>query len=250
MATQDQCSNAGHPAEAKIHAMSSIPSIEALLQTPFPRSPWRLRADMDLSLFWVPMARVRAHVQQVQPGPALRVVSFFGRALVGSAWVDYGPQGADCVLAYRELLVAVLIRDGWRPRVHITRIWVDSPESLAGGQALWAIPKDMAQFESPSSSKCRWSALGRDGFLAEANFSPLGGVIPVPGFVGMTLLQFRPDGRPVETQCRMRGKVGFARATQWRFGEAAGLRALLGGIAPRFNLRLRTLRIQFGTERE
>jgi hypothetical protein len=52
-------------------------------------------------------------------------------------------------LTYHELLVARPVstgsgRDG--RRVTISDIWVDSPESVAGGRELWAIPKGLCDF--------------------------------------------------------------------------------------------------------
>jgi hypothetical protein len=87
---------------------------------PFPSPPWDLHAEMWLSLF-----AVRDSGREDRPA-----------GLYGAAFVDYGEGG---VLSYHELLVARLLGDGRVPRVRVTDIWVDSPESRAGGRALWAL---------------------------------------------------------------------------------------------------------------
>ena len=225
-------------------ANRSFPPLEDLLKTPHPWSPWKLRADLDLSLFWLPIDPVRKTLP-----PEFHTVSFFRQALVGAAWVDYGPQGPDCVLAYRELLIAVLVRQGWKLKVHITRIWVDSAESVAGGQNLWGIPKDLAVIERQEepNTQVAWSASGRDGFLAYAEFNPQKRGIRIPFWAQMELIQTGRRGERIATPYRMRGWVEWARAFRWRLGEAAGLAAFFSKKKPILNLRLRSVAIQFGS---
>src|SRR4051812_42341112 len=92
---------------------------------PFPSPPWTLRADAWVSVFLLPSGS-----WPDRPAGAY-----------GAAFVDYREGG---VLRYHELLVARLVLDGRMPRVRVTDIWVDSPESMAGGRALWGIPKELA----------------------------------------------------------------------------------------------------------
>lgn len=106
--------------------------------TPYPEQPWHLAGQMYLSLWLEP----RSELPQVVPGTV--PVTAFGRGVVGAAWVVYEDES---VLHYNELLRAVLVRDGRRPRACITDIWVDNEASLAGGRALWGIPKERAVFE-------------------------------------------------------------------------------------------------------
>lgn len=49
-------------------------------------------------------------------------------------------------LAYRELVVATLVRRGARAGVLALGIWVDSVESMWGGRRLWGLPKELADF--------------------------------------------------------------------------------------------------------
>lgn len=114
----------------------------------YPPEPWDLRGQMYLSVFAVPRSCLPP-----LPGPVCAVAAPLcvgGRALVGAAWVRYEPPG---VLQYRELLAAVLVREGWRSRVCISHIWVDSVPSRDGGRALWGIPKDLAEITLPESAE-------------------------------------------------------------------------------------------------
>src|SRR5439155_1733899 len=74
----------------------------------YPAEPWSLRGRMYVSVFVLPTADVPALPAELSG--TVRVVRLGGRAVVGSAWVDYRPGGD---LSYRELLAAVLVRVGW-----------------------------------------------------------------------------------------------------------------------------------------
>jgi hypothetical protein len=101
---------------------------------------------MHVSVWSVPVADLPALPPELHG--AVRVLRLGRRAFVGTAWVDYRPGGD---LSYRELLSAVLVRAGWRPRVTITHIWVDSVASRDGGRELWGIPKDLAELHLPGA---------------------------------------------------------------------------------------------------
>jgi acetoacetate decarboxylase len=92
----------------------------------------------------------------------------------GVAFVNYEPGSP---LTYSELLVARPIRsDEHGRRVSISDIWVDSSASVAGGRELWAIPKELCDFEFESVrrgplSTTEWStSVGRRP-IASARFT-------------------------------------------------------------------------------
>jgi hypothetical protein len=182
--------------------------------TDYPPEPWRLCGRGYISLWLVP-SRV------LPPLPAgVRPVSVLGRTAVATALVDYQPGG---VLAYHELLACALVREGPRPGLSITDIWVDSPASRAGGRELWGIPKELADFELTHERGAR-AAVRRDGVeLAAARVRPgrLGVRLPFPlrGTVLQTL-----DGAVARTPVSASGRLRLATGA-WRFGpELAWLR--------------------------
>ena len=156
------------------------------------------------------------------PGPlaaTVRPVPFGRHALVGAAWVRYEPGG---VLHYRELLSAVLVHEGRRPRVSITEIWVDSVESRDGGRALWGIPKDLADLELRTSPG--------GGLVAAASTGPEPGDRPAP--IGSA--SFRPGPRlpgrwptPLSVAQALAGSV-VRTPVRGSAGSAAGRRHLAG----------------------
>lgn len=125
----------------------------------YPPAPWNMTGQLWLSLF-----RVAEDVDDLRPA-----------GVYGVAFVSYEP---DSPLTYSELLVARTVPvEGTRGRsVTITDIWVDSPASVAGGRQLWAIPKQLCDFEldtlrrGPLTST-DWSASVGQQPIASASFT-------------------------------------------------------------------------------
>ena len=139
----------------------------------FPPAPWTMHGQLWLSLF-----RLREDVDDLRPA-----------GVYGAAFVSYEPGS---VLTYSELLVARPVKvDGSGRRVSITDIWVDSPESMEGGRALWAIPKGLCDFTLDTShtgplSRTDWSASTGRQPIAEASFSDVSRVALRAPFKGGT----------------------------------------------------------------
>jgi hypothetical protein len=195
---------------------------------PYPAEPWSLRGRMYVSLFVLPAADVPELPAEL--AGAVRVVRLAGRAVIGAAWVDYRPGGD---LSYRELLAAVLVRAGWRLRVTITHIWVDSVESRDGGRALWGIPKDLATFELTDGAA---AAAG----IAAADLRRRRG-IRVP--IGFRVVQAL-GGRAKTTRVRSTARCGGARIG-WRI-DPDGPLAFLAGRRPLLSLVADDFRMRFG----
>ena len=201
---------------------------------PFPPAPWRLHGDMWLSLFRVSGARGRGA----------------GRpdAVYGAAWVDYREPSP---LTYHELLVARFadVPRGRVPdRVTITDIWVDSPDSLEGGRALWAIPKRLADFgmESSSSGPVRrtaWHAALGDTPVATARFTDVSALAPPVPFRFRTH-QTRDDGTVVEAPVAGRGRALPARS-HWDIAPEGPI-GFLSGRRPLASFRIANVTLSFG----
>ncbi len=204
---------------------------------PYPPSPWSLRGRMHVSVWAVPVADVPALPPSLTG--AVRVLRLGRRAFVGTAWVDYRPGGD---MAYRELLSAVLTRAGWRPRVTITHIWVDSVASRDGGRELWGIPKDLAELAVPSASGAA-SASTADGPIASATL-PAGGGLP-PRLPAVFRVVQALGGRPVTTPVRSTARYGLARVA-WTVAPEGPLR-FLAGRRPLLSFVAGDFRMWFGS---
>lgn len=195
---------------------------------PFPSPPWKMRAQMWLSLFAV-----------TGTGRGDRPSGLYGAAVV-----DY-QEGSP--LTYHELLVARLHREGPMPRVRITDIWVDSPQSLAGGRALWAIPKELADLplEVTDGTVERMTAHGYAAGerIATARFraTPRAALLRAP--FAATISQLR-DGAPLLTPMRGTARTLPCRGS-WDF-DAQGPLGFLHGRRPVASFRLADIDLTFG----
>ncbi|MFB9410485.1 acetoacetate decarboxylase family protein [Dactylosporangium matsuzakiense] len=195
----------------------------------YPPEPWSLRGRMYVSVWALPAAALPAVPPEL--AGAVRVLRLGARAFVGAAWVDYRPGG---VLSYRELLAAVLMRHGLRPRVTITHIWVDSPESRDGGRELWGIPKDLAEFELTDTRAA--ASVGASAEIRSAK--PL---LRLPiGFKCTQVLHGAPKTTPVRASAR----CGPA-TVRWHI-DAAGPLGFLHGRKPLLSLVADDFRMTFG----
>jgi acetoacetate decarboxylase len=134
------------------------PTTEPHSSTGYPPAPWRMSGQLWLSLF-----RLAEPVDDLRPA-----------GLYGAAFVSYEPGSP---LTYSELLVARPVPvPGRRGRgVSVTDIWVDSPASRAGGRELWAIPKELCDFDLDTVhrgplSTTDWSASFGRRPIASASF--------------------------------------------------------------------------------
>lgn len=197
----------------------------------YPPEPWHLQGHAFVGVWLLP--------KDVAPPPhhaGTHAIRVFGRTVVGAAFFRYD---APSPLTYDEIMATALVRDGLRPRVSITHIWVDSPASRDGGRALWAIPKELAEFERRSGR----SYVARDiGSLAVRKNRRMPFGLPV----GFRIAQDRA-GRLVTTRVRGRARVGVVRG-RWTF-EPDGALSFLSGRRPLMTLALYPFRLTFGAAR-
>ncbi|WP_406835876.1 acetoacetate decarboxylase family protein [Streptomyces sp. AHU1] len=201
--------------------------------TSYPEEPWHLAGQMYLSLWLVPERELPPVADGTRP------VTVAGRGAVGAAWVVYEN---DSVLRYNELLRAVLVRDGRRPRVCITDIWVDSAASMTGGRELWGIPKEMADFDIDRTAGLRAGAATEKDVLATAAFEPgrrIPGRWPLTYRVVQTL-----DGALKTSAVRSRSAVRPARA-RWIARQGSPL-GELSRRTPLLSLALEDFTLRFG----
>ncbi|PNG23553.1 acetoacetate decarboxylase family protein [Streptomyces cahuitamycinicus] len=205
---------------------------------PFPPSPWHLTGDMVVSLWRVP-------ADDLPPWPLPRGVRPWvvrRRASLLTFWVDYRPGG---VLAYREFLIAMAVRHGRRLTGSTVAAWVDDEQSLAGGRALWGIPKEQGAI-----------TLGADGrrIRGELTAAGLPSVrvayrdvlrLPLRLPARARLVQQRADGTECRVPMRISGRpaLGRSRVTT---GADAPL-SVLARHRPLLSLAVREFRSRVGS---
>ncbi|SHF47402.1 Acetoacetate decarboxylase (ADC) [Jatrophihabitans endophyticus] len=201
------------------------------MSTPYPSEPWDLRGRLDLSLFLVPAADLPDDLPD-----GWRAVRLARWAVVATAWVRYEPPG---VLSYREVMAVVLARRGARVRPTIVRIWVDSEASLAGGRALWGIPKQLASFDFTGDARAARDDDGRITAGTVRDRLRLPGRWPVRFSIVQQL-----DDAPTTSPVRARG--GLTVTTTRLAAAPAGPLAFLAGHRPWLSLTLRDFVMTFG----
>jgi hypothetical protein len=199
----------------------------------YPPAPWQMHGQLWLSLF-----RVRAgdHPDR-EPG------------VYGAALVSYERPSP---LTYSELLVARPVKAAGGRRVTITDIWVDSEDSLHGGRDLWAIPKDLCDFERSTSGgrvqRTAWSASLGGARIASARFTDVSDSVPRTPFKGSTWQQRGPEqaGADREVVAELRGSArAFPCRGSWDF-DARGPLAWLAGKRPIASFRMTDFQMSFG----
>jgi acetoacetate decarboxylase len=189
------------------------------VDTSYPPAPWKMHGQLWLSLFRV---KEGDHPDRA-PG------------VYGVALVEYEPPSP---LTYHELLVAHVVTTGGRPAraVSILDIWVDSPQSVAGGRELWAIPKDLCDFTAETRrrgplARTRWTAVLDGQPIATAAFTDASRLAPRVPFKGATWQErTAPDpraGQSVTARLTGSSKALPCRAT-WSFDEDGPLGWLHG----------------------
>ncbi|MBZ0299628.1 MAG: acetoacetate decarboxylase family protein [Anaerolineae bacterium] len=106
----------------------------------YPPAPWKATGFVAQSLKLIDVEKARRFVP-----PELTVVPVLPGKTLGAVYLaEYGPGSA---LEYNELIVApALTRRGSVIRFWISHIYVDNPDSMAGGREIWGLPKEIAQF--------------------------------------------------------------------------------------------------------
>jgi len=108
-----------------------------------PPPPWRLRGDAAILL-----APVRLDATRAAPlPPRLSLVGAAGWTVGGVLLARYDETAT---LPYHELILfSGLARPAGTARlaVIVSHIYVDSEASVAGGRAIWGLPKELAEFD-------------------------------------------------------------------------------------------------------
>lgn len=198
----------------------------------YPPAPWNMHGQLWLSLFRV---RQGDHPDR-EPG------------VYGAALVSYEQPSP---LTYSELLVARPVKAAGGRHVNITDIWVDSSDSLEGGRALWAIPKDLCDFRRTTTGtrvqRTSWSTSLAGVPVASARFTDVSRVMLRTPFKGSTWQQRPADSGPErEVVAELKGS---ARALpchgSWTFHEQGPL-AWLAGRRPLASFRMADFQMSFG----
>ena len=145
------------------------------MNTPYPQAPWRLRGWAAMTLHPVSLSVAR----RLAP-PGLRPVPVWPGKALGGLYVASYETGST--LVYHELIaVAAFAAANGRIGAWIPLIYVDDAQSLAGGHAIWSLPKELARFDIADHDGRRDVRVSRgDDVLCEVGFQARGPALPFP----------------------------------------------------------------------
>lgn len=137
---------------------------------PYPQAPWTLQGYALQTLQPLDIRRVRPLVPS-----ELEIISVWPGKTLGGVYLSY--YGSGSVLEYSELIVIAAIAGyqgkfgGW-----VTHIYVDNPDSVAGGREIWGLPKELAEFtwEKDSVSRDRVTVRQGNRLLCSLSYSQRG----------------------------------------------------------------------------
>jgi len=147
----------------------------------YPPAPWNLQGYAVQTLQLVDVARVRPLVPS-----ELEIVSVWPGKTLGGIYLS--SYGLGSVMEYNELIVVSAIAryaGKWGP--WISHIYVDNPNSVAGGREIWGLPKELAQFSWEGSHSVKAAPLGyrvtvrqENRPLCSLNYSQQSLALPLP----------------------------------------------------------------------
>ena len=106
----------------------------------YPQAPWTLQGYAFQTLQLINIDRVRPLIPS-----ELEIISVWPGKTLGGIYLSY--YGSGSVLEYSELIVIAAFVGykgkfgGW-----VSHIYVDNPDSVAGGREVWGLPKELAEF--------------------------------------------------------------------------------------------------------
>ena len=147
----------------------------------YPIAPWAL-----LGKAWISFHAVDITVMQRFLPSMLEVLPIFPGKTLGGIYV--ASYGEGSVLRYNELIVFCgLVRYGDRISNWVTHIYVDQPQSVAGGRNIWGLPKQLATFRWEDSDRPEVRVFQEGGQLCHVSYRwqlPPGMPIPIPSWAG------------------------------------------------------------------
>ncbi len=129
----------------------------------YPPAPWKLQGYAIATLQLIDVARVRPLVPS-----ELEIISVFPGKTLGGIYIS--SYGLGSVMEYNELIVVSAIANyAGKWGAWTSHIYVDNPNSVAGGREIWGLPKEIAEFSWEGSDSIKASSLGYRVTVGQGN---------------------------------------------------------------------------------
>lgn len=107
----------------------------------YPPAPWTLQGYGFQSLHLLDVDRARPFIPS-----NLEIVQVFPGKTLGGVYIAY--YSGTPVQEYNELIiVSGIVSQAGKIGAWVSHIYVDNPDSVAGGREIWGLPKELAQFD-------------------------------------------------------------------------------------------------------
>ncbi|MBW4620995.1 MAG: acetoacetate decarboxylase family protein [Cyanosarcina radialis HA8281-LM2] len=106
----------------------------------YPPTPWKLQGHALQTLHSIDIKNARPLIPS-----EFNIISIWPGKTLGGVYLSAYSSGS--VLEYSELIViAGVVSYAGKLGAWISHIYVDNPNSVAGGREIWGLPKELAQF--------------------------------------------------------------------------------------------------------
>lgn len=113
----------------------------------YPQAPWTLKGFAFQTLHLIDIATASPFIP-----PELEIVSAAPGKTLGGVYLAQYEAGSS--LEYNELIVvAGVVRREQTIGAWVSHIYVDNPDSVAGGREIWGMPKELATFDWQSGTR-------------------------------------------------------------------------------------------------
>lgn len=114
---------------------------------PYPQAPWTLQGYAIQTLQPLDIDLVRPLIPS-----ELEIISVWPGKTLGGVYLSH--YGSGSVLEYSELIIiAAFVTHKGKFGGWVSHIYVDNPDSVAGGREIWGLPKELAEFTWDNGSR-------------------------------------------------------------------------------------------------
>ncbi|HKU36823.1 MAG TPA: acetoacetate decarboxylase family protein [Polyangiales bacterium] len=221
---------------------------DALPQVPRHPAPWQLTASAYVLAVRMPEEILdrQSFVPPSLAGKRCGDISFF-------LYVDYSATNCG---PYREIIFAPALYDFGEGRYPtITRIYVETYDSVVNGRLNWGIPKDRADFQHEREGKVDRVRVSRDGHVfADMRFAPYSLPMPVTSWLlpaGLRTLMQHWQGKSYRFTLSAKGMLRLGKLVDWHFDpkffpDLARGKVIAGAYFPKFEMTFPVATVQDG----
>lgn len=171
----------------------------------YPAPPWKIQGYGFFNLHLLDVERVRSFIPS-----QFQIISTFPGKTIGGVYIASYQAGSS--LLYNELIVVSgLVTYPNHIGAWISHIYVDNPDSVAGGREIWGLPKELAQFVWNFSNQSSVKVMQGDRVLCELSRQWQGLSLPLPPLTAPVLTTL--ESIPAQFQAKSQLQVQLIGAT-------------------------------------